>query len=121
MKQTLLTLFFLLVPFSMMADEEITRIYKKIEIESEAIAVNRWGRTLEDVKYILVEADSRDIQSGTYQVEVSREETHIYHIEGTDIYLKLPYCLDWASRKKATLTISTMGFHSHGTLTWVKD
>ena len=118
MKQLLFTLLFLLTSTVMMAEEDVTRIYKKIKLDGEVIAVDRRDRTLEDVKYILVEASNRDIDEGKYKVEVTRVDTHIYHIEGTDLYIKMPYCLDLAFRDKAVLTITERFFHPSGTLTW---
>ena len=121
MKHFLFTLLFLLTPLMMMAEEDVTHIYKKIELDGEAIAVNRRDQTLEDVEYILVEASNREIDAGTYEVEVTRVDTHIYHIEGTDFYIKMPYCLDIAFREKAILTISDRFFKPCGTLTWSNE
>ena len=118
MKQMLATLLLFLTPVFMMAEEEVSHIYKKIELDGEAIAVNRRNRTLEDVEYILVEVSSNDIKAGKHEVEVTRIDTHLYWIEGTDFYIKMPFCLEIAFREKAVLNISDRFFHLCGTLTW---
>ena len=111
----------LCLPFAAFADETVDKVYQKKEGPRETIAVSRFGRVLEDVEYILLEVGSRELEHGDYEVEVTREEDHIYHIVDTDLYIHMPYCYKYATRDRAILRIDSGYSSISGKLLWIED
>lgn len=98
------------------ADEEIARFFEKIELDKVAYSVS-YSR-LEKVEELLVESD--DIQDGTYDVVVSKVDGHIYRIEDTNLYIEMPYCYDYVTRKEAVMVVKDSYYAGKkGKLMWV--
>ena len=115
-------LFLLLgLPLAVMADERVDKVYEKKEVPRETVAISRFGRVLEDVEYILLEVGSRELEHGDYEVKVTKVEDHIYHIEETDLYIRMPYCYKYANRDRAILRIDSGYSSISGKLLWIED
>ena len=121
MKKLFITLVFTLLPFALLADERVTHVYQKQDVPDETIAVSSHGRLLEDVEYLLIEVGRSELDMGEYEVEVTREDDHIYHIDGTDLYINMPYCYKYAYRDRAILRITSGYSTLSGTLLWIED
>ena len=105
-------------PFVAIADEDVTAIYEKVVLEKTAIVLTPLSGA-EEVNEILVQTD--EIKDGTYRVEVTRVENHIYKIDGTNFYLKMPYCYEYSYSEDAILKVTTYAGYKMGTLIWVKE
>ena len=121
MKRIGMLLLLLGLPFTVLADERVDKVYQKKEVPRETVAISRFGRVLEDVEYILLEVGSHELEHGDYEVKVTKVEDHIYHIEETDLYIRMPYCYTYANRERAILRIDSGYSSISGKLLWIKD
>ena len=111
-------LLFLLFPLSLYADETVSVIYKKVILNKECVAITSLS-SYEEVNEILLETD--EIEDGTYKVEVTRVSSHLYKIDGTSYYIKMPYCYEYSYGDEAILTIKTFYGRKSGSLTFIED
>ena len=61
------------------------------------------------------------IEDGTYKVDVTRVDSHIYKIDGTSYYIKMPYCYEYSYSDEAILKVKTFYGRKTGTLIWIED
>jgi hypothetical protein len=116
MKKILFLLIFL--PLSLCAEETVSVFYKKVILNKECIAITSLSN-YEEVSEILIETD--EIEDGTYKVDVTRVDSHIYKIDGTSYYIKMPYCYEYSYSDEAILKVKTFYGRKTGTLIWIED
>lgn len=79
----------------------VEAIYEKVDVESGTIAVDNYG-TQREVDYLLVKTN---LKSGKYEIELTRKDSNLYHVYGTDIYIKTRYCYEYATYDDAILIV----------------
>lgn len=78
----------------LLADEcEVANFYKAIEADSGVKVITTYG-DLEDAEIILIPTQ---LDEGTYELEITRKESNIYKVEGTDYYIETRYCYEYAT------------------------
>lgn len=117
MKRLLLIIAAFASAVNMYSDEIISKFYYEQRPEKEVIVLNY----SEAVEASLLLVETNDIEEGTYKVEVTRKATHIYKIEETGIYIKMPYCYEYSIWDKAILKVEKVGSKLVGNLSWIKD
>ena len=106
------------VPLLVMADEDVTAFYKKVILDKTGVVFTSSG-SAEEVDEILVQTD--EIKDGVYEVEVTRIDGHIYRIDGTSYFIKMPYCYEYSYSDEAILKVKTYAGYKTGTSIWIKD
>jgi len=100
---------------SAFSEEEVTRFYKKVEVSTEEVLCVSY-KSVTEPDYLLIETN--DLKEGMYEVTVTRIDSHIYKIDGTDIFIKMPYCYEYCYSEDAYLKIKKYGSKLTGTLIW---
>lgn len=95
---------FISCSFYLSAEEyDVEAIYEKVDVNNdETIAIDNYGNSHE-VDYLLVETS---LKEGNYEVELTRKDSNLYRVEGTDIYIKTKYCYEYANRDDAILVVN---------------
>lgn len=120
MKIIISLLIAMLPVFAVASDnEDVTAIYKKIVLDKPAVALTPLGNA-EEVDELLIATN--EIEDGDYKVKVTRIGDHIYKIDGTSYYIKMPYCYEYSYGDEVILCVkpSYLGFKI-GTLIWIDD
>lgn len=68
-------LLLILFPLSLFGEETVSVFYKKVILDKKCIAITSLSN-YEEVSEILLETD--EIEDGTYKVEVTRVDSHLY-------------------------------------------
>lgn len=108
----------MLIPLSVFADETVSVFYKKVVLDKECIAITGYSN-YEEVDEVLLETD--EIKDGTYRIEVTRVASHIYKIDGTSFYIKMPYCYEYSYSDEAILKVQTFYGRKTGSLVFIED
>ncbi|MEE0974985.1 MAG: hypothetical protein UH853_04645 [Muribaculaceae bacterium] len=102
MKRLFLLLFIASFALYSHADEySVEAIYEKVDVKRGTIAVDNYG-TPREVDYLLVKTS---LKSGKYQIELTRKDSNLYHVCGTDYYIKTRYCYEYATYDDAILVV----------------
>lgn len=94
-------LIFLSAVYSFADEYDVEEIYEKIEVENGTISVDNYGNT-HKVDYILVKTE---LKEGNYEIELTRKSSNLYHVCGTDFYIKTKYCYEYATYDDAILIV----------------
>lgn len=79
----------------------VEAIYEKVDVDRGTIAVDNYGNQRE-VDYLLVKTN---LKSGKYEIELTRKDSNLYQVCGTDIYIKTRYCYESATYDEAILVV----------------
>ncbi len=91
----------------------VAAVYEGQEIKGDAKAIKRNGSVVEDVKTVLFKTE---LNVGRYDVKVTKIDTDLYHVEGTDLYIETRYCFQYAYRQEALLNITSRYGYNIGEL-----
>lgn len=96
---------------------EIEEVYVKKELPYGSKVIDRWDKVT-DAKYILLPADN--LYDGKYEVSVTRIDSNMYSVTGTDYIVVTRYCYEYAYYKKAILVYESYGGYTRGKLVFVE-
>ncbi|SHF87627.1 hypothetical protein SAMN05444274_11156 [Mariniphaga anaerophila] len=97
----------------MSGDEcDVVNFYEAIEPET-GMKVLTSGGDLEEPELLLLPTE---FEEGVYEIEITREESNLYEIEGTAYYIETKFCYDFASRDEAILKVKSNISFQKGTL-----
>lgn len=104
MKKIVLLITILLITLVLHATEyDILAIYEKVELPSGSKSCDSYGR-IDDAKYVLVPIRLDD---GKYVVELTKEDTNLYRIVGTDYYVELRYCYEYCYSEEVVMILES--------------
>lgn len=87
---------------------DIKKIYSLIELEDGVKAISVYEDVSEDLEYLLVPTR---LETGRYNVELTRMAHNLYRVYGTDIVIETLYSYEYAYVDDAVLNIkSTYGY-----------
>lgn len=87
---------------------DIKEIYSLVELEDGVKAISAYDEVSEDLEYLLVPTK---VDTGRYNVELTRMAKDLYRVYGTDIVIETLYCYEYAYVDDAVLNIkSTYGY-----------
>lgn len=119
MKHILFTLLMLATTASAYAinDSEsydVAEIYERKDLPSGTKVDT--GYDIEDAKYLYVPTT---LDYGRYSVEITRVDSNMYRICGTDIYIETRYCYEYATYDDAILVVESHYGYSKGELIFI--
>ena len=82
----------------------VVAVYGGQEIKGDAKAIKKNGTVVDDVQTILVKTE---LSVGRYDVKVTKVDTDLYQVYGTDIYIQTRFCFQYAYRQEAILNITS--------------
>ena len=98
-------------PLSSKVDSyDIAGIYEKVELKSGSKVLDSYGN-VKDAKAVYVPTK---IDSGKYEVELTRIDSNFYQIYGTNLYIETKYCYEYATRDDAILNITSNYGYTRG-------
>ena len=89
---------------------DIARIYEKVDLKSGSKVLDSYGN-VKDAKAVYVPTK---IDTGKYEVELSRIDSNFYQICGTNLYIETKYCYEYATRDDAILNITSNYGYTRG-------
>ena len=89
---------------------DITGIYEKVELKSGSKVLDSYGNVI-DAKAVYVPTK---IDTGKYEVELTRIDSNFYQIYGTNLYIETKYCYEYATREEAILNITSNYGYTRG-------
>lgn len=89
---------------------DIANIYEKVELKDGSKSIDNYGN-VKDAKAVLVPTK---IETGKYQIEITRIDTDFYQICGTSLYIETKYCHEYAMREEAILNITSNYGYTRG-------
>ena len=111
MKKIIISLLLFLPLVGYAADKyDLVEIYKGYEADSGTLALCGYGN-VEEVQTVLIPTTQK---TGKYEVELTRVANDIYRVDGTNIYLKLRYCYEYAYSDEAILIIESNYSYTKG-------
>ena len=116
MKKIVTTILFTVLTFSAYATTDpeaydIVEIYERIDVPSGTKASD--GYSVEEIEYIFVPTA---IDIGRYSIEISKEDSNLYRVCGTDLYVETRYCYEYASYTDAILVVESNYGYDKGDL-----
>ncbi len=108
MKKTILGIlgFLFLVSFntnSLSNECEVKEFYKAVEPDDKTMVLTKSG-DIEEVELILVPAK---MDEGLYKVKLTRKETNLYKVEGTNYYIETRYCYEYSTYNEVVLKVES--------------
>lgn len=98
-------------PLSLTTDRyDIAGIYEKIELKSGSKVLDSYGN-VKDAEAVYVPTK---IDTGKYEVELTRIDSNFYQIYGTNLYIETKYCYEYATRDEAILNITSNYGYTRG-------
>ncbi len=98
-------------PLSSKVDSyDIAGIYEKVELKSGSKVLDSYGN-VKDAKAVYVPTK---IDTGKYEVELTRIDSNFYQIYGTNLYIETKYCYEYATRDDAILNITSNYGYTRG-------
>ena len=88
----------------------IAGIYEKVELKSGSKVLDSYGN-VKDAKAVYVPTK---IDTGKYEVELTRIDSNFYQIYGTNLYIETKYCYEYATRDDAILNITSNYGYTRG-------
>lgn len=82
---------------------DIIAIYEEVDVDYGSKALDNYGN-LKEIDKVFIPAK---IDTGRYEVELTRIDTNFYHICGTSYYIETRYCYEYASREEVLLNITS--------------
>ena len=89
---------------------DIAGIYEKQELKSGSKVIDSYN-DVKDAKYVLIPTK---IDTGKYNVELTRIDTNFYQICGTSIVIETKYCHEYANREDVILNITSNYGYTRG-------
>lgn len=89
---------------------DIARIYEKADLKSGSKVLDSYGN-VKDAKAVYVPTK---IDTGKYEVELTRIDSNFYQICGTNLYIETKYCYEYATRDDAILNITSNYGYTRG-------
>ena len=89
---------------------DITGIYEKVELKSGSMVLDSYGN-VKDAKAVYVPTK---IDTGKYEVELTRIDSNFYQICGTNLYIETKYCYEYATRDDAILNVTSSYGYTRG-------
>lgn len=89
---------------------DIIGVYEKVQLKDGTKVLESYGG-LKSVKEVYVPTK---INTGRYEVELTRVESNFYQICGTSIYIETKYCHEYATRDDAILNIRSNYGYTRG-------
>lgn len=89
---------------------DITGIYEKVELKSGSKVLDSYGN-VKDAKAVYVPTK---IDTGKYEVELTRIDSNFYQICGTNLYIETKYCYEYATRDDAILNVTSSYGYTRG-------
>lgn len=81
---------------------DVAGIYEKQELKSGSRVIDSYN-DVKDAKYVLIPTK---IDTGKYNVELTRIDTNFYQICGTSLVIETKYCHEYANREDVILNIT---------------
>ena len=82
---------------------DVEGVYEAVNPAVGTLAVTDIGQVVK-VRKVL---SPLQLESGSYEVTVSEEQSELYKVDGQNIYLKTSYCLEMAVASDAILRVSS--------------
>ena len=95
---------------------DIAGIYEKVELKDGAKGLDSYGN-IKDVKAVFVPTK---VDTGKYEVELTRIDANFYNICGTSLYIETKYCYEYAIRDDAILSITSNYGYTRGEVIFIK-
>ena len=89
---------------------DIADIYEKVELKSGSKVLDSYGN-VKDAKAVYVPTK---IDTGKYEVELTRIDSNFYQICGTNLYIETKYCYEYATRDDAILNVTSSYGYTRG-------
>ena len=85
---------------------DIAGIYEKQELKSGSKVIDSYN-DVKDANYVLIPTK---VDTGKYEVELTRIDTNFYQIYGTSLVIETKYCHEYVARDDAILSYNTPAF-----------
>ena len=89
---------------------DIAGIYEKTELKSGSKAIDSYN-DVTDAKFVLIPTR---VDTGKYEVELTRIDSNFYQIYGTSLVIETKYCHEYATRDDAILSITSNYGYTRG-------
>lgn len=89
---------------------DIAGIYEKVELKSGSKVLDSYGN-VKDAKAVYVPTK---IDTGKYEVELTRIDSNFYQICGTNLFIETKYCYEYATRDDAILNVTSSYGYTRG-------
>ena len=89
---------------------DVAGIYERVELKSGSKVLDSYGN-IKDAKAIYVPTK---IETGKYEVELTKIDSNFYQIYGTNLYIETKYCYEYATRDEAILNITSNYGYTRG-------
>lgn len=89
---------------------DIAGIYEKVELKTGSKVLDSYGN-VKEAKAVYVPAK---IDTGKYEVELTRIDSNFYQICGTNLYIETKYCYEYATRDDAILNVTSSYGYTRG-------
>lgn len=89
---------------------DIAGIYEKVELKDGAKVMDSYGN-IKDAKAVYVPTK---IDTGKYEIELTKIDSNFYQIYGTNLYIETKYCYEYATRDDAILNITSNYGYTRG-------
>lgn len=89
---------------------DLAGVYEKVELNAGSKSMDTYGN-IEEAKAVFVPTK---IDTGKYEVELTRIDSNFYQICGTNLYIVTKYCYEYATRDDAILSITSSYGYTRG-------
>lgn len=89
---------------------DIAGIYEKVDLKSGSKVLDSYGN-VKEAKAVYVPTK---IDTGKYEVELTRIDSNFYQICGTNLYIETKYCYEYATRDEAILNVTSNYGYTRG-------
>ena len=89
---------------------DVKNIFYKERVEYDTRAIDNYGN-IKEIDYIL---RPTQIDEGKYTVKLTRVDTNIYKIDGTDFYIETQFCYEYCYSEEVLLIIHNYADRSFG-------
>lgn len=118
MRKILFAILFVFLPLCAFADkEEVSHFLREITPQGKCLAKVDFS-SVEEVEVLYIEMDADELEEGTYEIELTRVDSHLYRIEGTKIYLYMKYCYEYFFWEKVFLKVTKSYGRLYGEVTY---
>lgn len=89
---------------------DIAGIFEKVELKTGSKVLDSYGN-VKEAKAVYVPTK---IDTGKYEVELTRIDSNFYQICGTNLYIETKYCYEYATRDDAILNVTSSYGYTRG-------
>lgn len=89
---------------------DLAGVYEKVELNAGSKSMDTYGN-IEEAKAVFVPTK---IDTGKYEVELTRIDSNFYQICCTNLYIETKYCYEYATRDDAILSITSSYGYTRG-------